>query len=152
MIQAESRINVQGLTDYEIVQTMDAFVCDLITYLDQDLAAYPGTLQGYAPESYTVYSAFQNGSPVCEGYARTTMLLLNDFHIKTDFLIGDCYNGGGHAWNMVYLDDAWYHLDVCWNDGSQTKDYFLVSDDFMDQSRTWDRSIYPVSAMQNYKY
>ena len=55
-----------------------------------------------------------------------------------------------HTWNMVYLDGAWYHIDVTWNDPTgpdmpyrARHFYFLVSDSAMTASRghyDWEAS------------
>lgn len=146
--QAENEINIKGMSDYEIVCEVNDYLCDTIVYPEAE---------PYAEETHTAYSAFKNGSAVCDGYARAAKLLLNDYGIECDFVVGECIPDGGHAWNLVKLDGEWYHMDVTWNDGGAEWDkdarstYLLVTDDFMRQSRIWDEGVYPVSADEAYR-
>ncbi len=66
------------------------------------------------------------GTAVCEGYADT-------FHMFMDKIGISCIEIGGpvtwanddaHTWNMVKIDNQWYHVDV-------TNGRFLLSDDSM---------------------
>ena len=144
--EAKSKINVVGLSEYEIVCAVNDYLCDTIVYPDKE---------PYADESHTAWSAFKYGSAVCDGYSRATKLLLNEFGIECDIVVGDA--GGGHAWNLVKVDGSWYQMDVTWNDGSTQWDpngrseYLLVTDDFMKQSRTWDYADYPTTPSTPYK-
>lgn len=146
--QAESQINVDGLSQYEIVCAVNDYLCDTIVYPPSE---------PYPAETHTPHSALKDGSAVCDGYAKTAKLMLNDFGVECDFIIGTCTNGGGHAWNLVKLDGEWYHMDVTWNDGGAQWDknartaYLLVTDQYMLQSRTWDAGLYPASAAKAYK-
>lgn len=146
--QAENKINVEGLSDYEIVCEVNDYLCDTIVY--------PET-EPYAEETHTAYSAFKSGDAVCDGYSRAAKMLLNDYGIECDFVVGECIPDGGHAWNLVKLDGEWYHMDVTWNDGGAEWDedargvYLLVTDDFMKQSRVWDENVYPASADKAYQ-
>lgn len=140
-------IDVTGMSQYEIVCAVNNYLCDLITYPPNE---------PYAAETHTPYNAFKTGSAVCDGYAKAAKLMLNEYGVECDFIIGTCTNGGGHAWNMVKLDGEWYHMDVCWNDGASEWDaegrtqYLLVTDEYMYQSRTWEAANYPVSAANPY--
>lgn len=65
--------------------------------------------------------------------------------LECEIVTGKVKSGEGHAWNIVRVDGAWYQWDACWNDeGYDREEYFLVTDDFMDMSRTWDAGRYPV--------
>lgn len=144
--EAKSKINVSGLSDYQIVCAVNDYLCDIVVYPDKE---------PYANESHTAWSAFKYGSAVCDGYSRAAKLLLNEFGIECDIVIGDA--GGGHAWNLVKLDGNWYQMDVTWNDCSAQWDpngrttYLLVTDDFMKQSRVWDYADYPATPSKPYK-
>lgn len=144
--EAKSKINVSGLSDYEIVCAVNDYLCDTVVYPDKE---------PYADESHTAWSAFKYGSAVCDGYSRATKLLLNEFGIECDIVVGDA--GGGHAWNLVKLDGNWYQVDVTWNDGGASwyqngrKEFLLVTDDFMKQSRIWDYADYPATPTKPYK-
>lgn len=139
---AVKNIGADELSDYEKVCAVNEYLCDTVYYPD---------VEPYEPVTHTVYGALKNGCAVCEGYACAAKLILNSYGIECDIQVGDCLNGGGHAWNLVKLDGAWYQLDVTWDDQSTGRsDYLLVTDEFMKQSRTWKESDYPVSSKVPY--
>lgn len=66
---------------------------------------------------------------VCEGYAKVMQLMMNCYGINNVYVTG-IGNGGGHAWNLVGMDDGkYYWLDSTWDDGGEGKEpydfYFL---------------------------
>lgn len=63
------------------------------------------------PKSSTAYGALINNIAVCGGYADSMALFLNRFNIP-NFKIAS----STHVWNAVYLDNAWVHLDLTWDD------------------------------------
>jgi len=72
------------------------------------------------PEKSTAYGALVEGSASCEGYARAVQLLMDLHGIPCYIVTGEASNvsgvTGGHAWNKVRIEGAWYHLDATWND------------------------------------
>ncbi len=62
-------------------------------------------------EPYTVYGALVEHKAVCEGIAKTTKLLLNMLDVKC-IVVSGSYEGHGHCWNIVKIDDWAYNLDV----------------------------------------
>jgi hypothetical protein len=80
---------------------------------------------------YNAYGALVDGDAVCQGYAEAYMLLLNKVGIDCVIVPSDEMN---HAWNLVKLDGAWYHVDATWDDptpnveGMVSHTFFLLSD------------------------
>jgi len=72
------------------------------------------------PEIGTAYGALVEKKASCEGYAKAMLLLLELSGISSGVIIGEAVNPdgqpGGHAWNKVFIEGAWYHLDATWND------------------------------------
>lgn len=62
---------------------------------------------------HTAYGALVNGRSVCQGYAMAYMYLLDRVGIKNHYVSSRALN---HAWNIVYIDDVPYHVDVTWDD------------------------------------
>lgn len=140
--QAVASLDTAGKTPYELAYAVNEYLCDV--------SEYPAS-EPYAPVTHTAYGALKNGSSVCEGYACAAKMMLNELNVPCDIEVGECINGGGHAWNLVQLDGEWYQMDVTWNDGcGDRQEYFLVTDDFMRQSRTWSENQYPVCADKAY--
>ena len=132
------QLNVGSKSDYEIISAIDRYLCDSVYYPDEP----------YIPHDHTPYGTLVSGRAVCEGYARTCKILCELCGLDCYYVVGYCGNdpvGGGHAWNLVKVDGKWYQLDITWNDGGESRDYFLVTDDFMRLSRDWEAGDYPPS-------
>ena len=80
-----------------------------------------------AEMNQSAYSALVNGRSVCAGYARAYQYLLQQLGIPCYYCTG--YSGGDHAWNIVKLGEAYYNVDVTWDDADPVRyDYFNKSD------------------------
>ncbi len=55
--------------------------------------------------------ALINNFAVCAGYSDTLALYLDRLNIPNIIIASDT-----HAWNLVYIDDYWLHIDATWND------------------------------------
>ena len=134
-------LHLANLNGYERVVAINDYLIDNCVYPDKE---------PYSCESHSPYGALIEQSAVCEGYARAAQLLFELCDVPSYYVVGET-TGGGHAWNLVELDNNWYQLDVTWNDvDSSPNMYFLVTDDYMSLSRTWDRQKYPATPTTNY--
>ena len=79
------------------------------------------------------------GTGVCEGIAKAFKYLADRVGLRSVFVPGEAEDGrkgdarGGHAWNIVYIGEIPYHLDVTFDlslsdDGLIRYDYYLLSD------------------------
>lgn len=110
--EIESAVNtilaVPGLrkmTDFQKEVFVHDFIINNVKY-DHSLGN-----GGKRIQPYTVYGALVEHSAVCEGIAKAVKLLLNLMDVKCIVASGT-YDGHGHAWNIVKLDNFSYHLDV----------------------------------------
>ena len=135
-------LDLANLSVYERVLAVNNYLIDNCVYPDAE---------PYSPESYTIYGALIQNSAVCDGYARSMQLIFELCDVPSYYVVGNT-SGGGHAWNMVQINGKWYQLDATWNDTEKRRNsYFLVTDEFMAVSRTWDRTKYPASATTPYQ-
>lgn len=80
--------------------------------------------------SHTMYGVFVNGIAVCQGYAIAYHYLLNRIGIENYFCESKSLK---HVWNIVYVNDKPYHVDITWDDnpwditGKVTHNNFLIS-------------------------
>lgn len=96
-------------------------------------------LNDYFCENYTYDSTYTIGDAytflkektgVCQAYSLAYGAVLDYLGIKNGYVSSKSMN---HAWNVVYIDGAWYHIDVTWNDASDIAgkaghSNFLLSD------------------------
>lgn len=124
-----------GMSDQEKVSLINEYACDYVEYWET---------QPYPAISHTPYAALFKKEAVCDGYSRLVKMLCDDADIDCYIVVGEVVNAGGHAWNLVKVDDKWYHLDVTWNDGCGDRSlYYLIPDSYFDKERTWNKSMYP---------
>ena len=64
-------------------------------------------------DNQNIISVFINRTTVCQGYADAAWYLLNELDIPCTIITGEA-NGESHAWNLIYLDNAYYYMDVTW--------------------------------------
>ena len=75
---------------------------------------YDNYLAGTIPESsYNAYGVLVINDAVCKGYALAYDYLLEQVGIDSDYCASDDIN---HAWNIVYINNIPYHVDVTWDD------------------------------------
>ncbi len=88
------------------------------------------------PIAHSIAGAMIEKSAVCEGYAKVMQVMMNCYGINNIYVTGTG-NGGGHAWNMVGMDDGkYYWLDATWDDQPYEEyqhKYFLVGDQEFDK-------------------
>lgn len=110
---------------------------------------------------YNSYGALVENDAVCDGYAQAMQLLLACAGVTSKYVSGTATSGSettNHAWNMVQLEEDWYHLDATWDDpipdmGSlSTHAYFNVTDDYISGSHTWDTAKYPKASAKKFNY
>ena len=121
---------------------------------------------------YNIYGTLINKEAVCEGYAKTFKYILDKLDIPCIIACGIGQNSKGqtesHAWNYVKLNNAWYAVDVTWDDpviignGSVTNEmryhYFLRGSNSFFKDHTEDgnlignfRFTYPNLSIEDYK-
>lgn len=75
------------------------------------------TISAEVPDDLrSIYGVFVNKKAVCAGYAKAMQYLLNLCGIECTYVTSDT-----HAWNLIKLEGDYYHMDVTWGDGSDTK-------------------------------
>ena len=77
---------------------------------------------------FAEHSAFAGlfaGTSVCSSYALINYKILTELGIPCKYVTSNT-----HAWNLVLLDNKWYHLDLTWddNDNFTTRAYYLKGD------------------------
>lgn len=97
-------------------------------------------------KSNTAYGVLIEGYGTCNGYADAMAIFLDKMNI-----INYKISNNEHIWNLVYLDEKWYHLDLTWDDpishiNINRDTYFLITtktlEKINDGTHNFDKSIY----------
>lgn len=81
---------------------------------------------------FTSYGCLVENSAVCEGYSKAMQLLMNSVGIRCETVVGS-REDEAHMWNIVKINDNWYHLDVTWDGAGnfQKYNYFNLTDEMI---------------------
>lgn len=85
-------------SEYDRARICYEWIIDNTTY---DEAAHDQSIQG----------VFLDRVAVCAGYARAFQHLMHEMGVRCDYL-----SGGGHAWNLVWIDGTPTYVDTTWGD------------------------------------
>jgi hypothetical protein len=145
-----------GMTDYEKEVAFHDFIVQNIEY-DTRFEA----LEDIPESSSQALGVLETGIAICGGYSQLMTLLLNRAGIPCRIVTGVA-DGELHAWNIVLLNGATYHVDVTWDDPVPVEgntgrnmmhyNYFNVTDAEIGKSHTWIKADYPacVETAENY--
>lgn len=94
-----------GSDDYETVRAVYEY---LILSTDYSMDS---------PDNQNICSVFLDKKSVCNGYAKAAQYLLNYCGIPC-IIVNGTASEGAHAWNIVEINGAYYHMDATWGDPS----------------------------------
>lgn len=84
--------------------------------------------------AHNILGVINDGTGVCEAYARAFELVLNYVGVD-NLVVTGIANKGDHAWNMVKLDDdQYYFVDCTWDDLLSTDKYLAAGSETMSSS------------------
>lgn len=132
-IRVHSRLVSDNMTPYDKVKAFHDYLVNFNTY------------QETGSRSHSAVGALLDGLSVCEGYTEALDLLCYLSNIDCVQVSGTGFSNGtseSHSWNKVYIDDAWYNVDVTWDDPVSFMpvlryDYFLISDSELSKDHQW---------------
>ena len=129
-------------------------ICELATY-------YKYTDINEVPEEcHSIYGCLVSKSAVCDGLSKTLQIMLDKVGIESILVTGNLQNQA-HAWNLVKLDDDWYHVDITSNKSIKNENnkeeiihsYFNITSEQIKTSNTIDlEDKLPVADSTTYNY
>lgn len=166
----KNRIKVEFTMRYRMARQEEKWIVDEIqtilkNRIHPDMSALQKVLivhdfiaRTYSYERHTegspfaVYTFMNEKHGVCMAYALLFEKMMEALRIPCYYVIGKAAGEGteGHAWNIVQIDDHWYHVDVTWDDigsipGKEVRyRYFLVADEKMRLDHEWNENHYPI--------
>jgi len=78
-----------------------------------------------ALNNHTALSMLDTGKGVCSAYTALFIELATRLGLQCGVAVSDSMN---HTWNIVKVGKTWYHLDVTWDDQSESYDYYLKTE------------------------
>ncbi|WP_230874889.1 transglutaminase domain-containing protein [Lysinibacillus cavernae] len=134
------------MTDFERAKTINDYVVQLATYTEQG-----------STEGQSVFELISEETAVCQAYALLAYRLFLASDLDAKYVYG--YSEDQlHAWNLVSIDDDWYHLDTTWNDVDPEEpytvsyEYFLVNDEKLSQDHLWATENYFAATSDDYDF
>ncbi len=121
------------MTDVEKLLAIYDYFCIHYRYDEKHLESDP-----IHKDSYNLMGVMVNKMGVCQSYAFAYEFVLTRLGYECTTVTSDTMN---HMWNLVKLDDKWYHVDVTWGDptsdrcGNVSHKYFLISDETISDSQ-----------------
>ncbi|KAJ53139.1 hypothetical protein BD780_001433 [Clostridium tetanomorphum] len=119
---------------------------------------YDNFVKGTVPkEEYYPYGILLKKKGVCNGYALTMKMLLNKAKIECERVEGTTVDGE-HAWNIVKINNNYYHVDATWDDSlpdnkeNVSYKYFNMTDAEISKDHNWNRSKYILCNKENFKF
>ncbi len=143
--------NTAHLTDdYDKELYVHDYIIDNCQYVDKVGGSYSSS-----------YGCLVDGYASCEGYAKAMKYLFDETGIENYIAFGttEADNGqnDGHAWNIVQINSAFYHVDSTWNDpvDSDVENryaYFNVNDEEISKTHTVDKRFFGVCTATEENY
>lgn len=158
--QIESEVNkyvnlVNNKNDFDKQLLLhDAIIKD-IDYYD-----FGENINNIPDEYHNIYSAIVKKSAVCDGLTKSMQIVLDKVGIES-LLITGVLDQVPHAWNMVKINEDWYHMDLTSNkyvkkENSKTTTiahtYFNVTTEYIMKTHKIDTKDIPISNKNEYNY
>ena len=142
----------EDMSDFEKEVALHDALANLVTYHKYK------KIEDIPYIKHTVYGALVEHEAVCDGYAKAFKMLLDRVGIENIIVYGTT-NDVAHAWNMVKIEDKYYHVDVTSNELEQHYNnyvmhaYFNITDKEILQTHTLDKTFeYPECNSNEYNY
>lgn len=139
--------------DVKARQIVESIAPDSMSQSEKELAIHDWIVNNTQyDQSYTIYDPYNTlvkHAGVCEGYTLLAQKMFTIAGIKSIVVEGTA-KGESHAWNMVYIDNKWRHVDCTWDDPVSSDgedvsnhDYYNLTDKEISETHSWDTSAYP---------
>ena len=130
-----------GMTDYEKEEAVYKWMVKNIGHGRGGVISRPGMDRS----AFTPHDVLLSKGAVCVGYATTFRLFMN--------MLGmDCHivHNEYHSWDLVQLDDEWYHVDIYSDAHGVIYGNFNMTDQMAKNGHNWDESALPEAKSVKY--
>ena len=125
-----AELKLEEKSDIEKIMAVHDYLVLNTAYDVEAAAAYYAGILEYDLDSHFVEGTILNRKAVCSGYAYTFALFMNAYDIPCEYVSNDT-----HGWNLVKVEDSWYHIDITWDDpvpdrpGNVIYTHFMMTDE-----------------------
>jgi len=138
-------IITEDMSDYEKELAVYQWMTTSLKYDTGVLQVIPNT----EAEADNPYGVLKYHNAVCVGYATTFRLFMQMMDIPCMVVHNtEAY----HSWDLVQLDDEWYHVDIYSDQDSGNYANFNMNDEMCAQGHDWDRDFFPAAEGTQYNY
>ncbi|MDD4608215.1 MAG: hypothetical protein PHD10_03705 [Bacilli bacterium] len=126
--QVEQIINKIITKDMSTLEQIKAFHDYIIEYTDYDdkrATEIKSNINNKDNISHKANGLLSNRLAICGGYTDIMSIFLNRVNLPNIKI-----STSDHIWNLVYLDNNWYHLDLTWDDPVLTSNRDIVIHEF----------------------
>lgn len=116
-------------------------------------------LEEVPQDCHTIYGTLIKNKAVCDGFSKTFQILLDRKGVENIIVLGNLENES-HAWNLVKIEDDWYHVDLTSSKAIKDADikivlhtYFNLTTEQIEKTHKIDnKDILPVANSKKYNY
>ncbi|MBQ5332846.1 MAG: hypothetical protein J6K92_06265 [Oscillospiraceae bacterium] len=133
------------MNDYEIVKLLHDYIIKNCTYNNE------------SENPNTIYGTLVQKNSLCQGYSQSFTYLCS--LVGIDSLIVTGVANEPHMWNIVKMDNDYYHIDLTWDDPDRAStpdyvryDYFGLTDNRIRELRQVDDYNYEIPKANGTKY
>ncbi len=131
--EIEREIYTKGMSDEDKIKAVHDYIINNSSYdkerSDNQIAEY---------DSDTAYGNLIQGYGICGGYTDSMKIFLDRLGLPNYKIASE-----NHVWNLVYINDGWYHLDLTWDDPVVTNgkdileyNFFLITTEELEKQET----------------
>ena len=133
------------MSDKEKIKVFHDYIVNSTKYDSEYIA---NNIDDVTSPSHRASGPLLYSKALCGGYSHVMSLFLNKIKIPNYRISSDT-----HIWNLVYIDNNWYHLDLTWDDPTREDNidtllhtYFLINTNKLKSLNTshhnFDETIY----------
>ncbi|CAL6103944.1 Transglutaminase-like_superfamily protein [Hexamita inflata] len=106
------------------------------------------------PAVYNAYGCFVDKKCVCQGYTTAFQLICDRIGLKVLYVSGEAITDEHvpHAWNMIEIEGAFYHIDVTWCITTNSYKYINIDDAYCYKEHKPDLKFFQIQVCKNNKY
>lgn len=144
-------------TAFEQVRFVHDYLVENAIYDHDGLKEYYKSIHDPSCEYiFSAYGCLVNGKTVCSGYAKAFQLIMRELGYDCMYVTGDA--GEAHGWNVLFVEDEGYFMDITWDDLDSDHDgaqyeYFCITGDALAKTHTLDPDFeIPACTATEYNY